>query len=1124
MSEAFAFNTPPDDPSKLNEAFGFGADLGQPQTIQNALDHSQAVADMLIGNANSQLTTQLASSAAFADQMTGPVVQSIQGTLGDAAQTLGQLQSPIEQGIVTQLSSVGGNAVQLGVNLPTANQPTSDPLCVLIANEASHGIIDTALRYARGNILPYANPKTAQYFQQYNYVEGCMAAYPAAWQQFASALAVMERDASISVPAGVGNSTVSALVDSSNVQSGSGSAVQTPYSNYPAPTGTFSSQNVLTITDNPLLTGSGAPPVTGNIGLGPTPISYGNIPTTTVGSGAPPVYTAPIGSVIAGSGAPPVAPSLPSQPTPGVIQTPNADGTSTCRNAYGYEWTIPAGATCGSGPPPGYPSPTQPYVPEYPTTPPTQLPTTPPTVPPPTAPPQQPCIKICKEEPTQCTDKKYCVWQNVETKVCYVTADDAKPQFSSDRKIVCGVPTDSWVNAICNACNRKSDEQPEQPPTYGGLPSVNQQNGCGNLFRFQSLATPLNGQFFTQLIANIINSIPPFKGSGLAIADWVANAFVKGSGEIGGAFFDALSQAMNIPLFNCSGSDAETGIIAARILTGLAQRWLSGAAEPADTSLSYAQNTLCPYKIPSPGEATSSWLGNNIDLDRLRCIVEANGNRWDSWYPIADAARTKLSVGEYATLFRRKVLQDAEYQQKLRECGVTRDDDKFLAYQLTQFIAPPSDIVSMMIRDAADTKNIDWTNSDAIFVDKYTGPLRTWGEQQGLDDEYMKMLWRAHWSLPSPGQLYVMLHRLSRLPPNDPAYVDLPRIRQTLLQQDIHPDWVDSFIAISYSPLTRIDARRAYEIGALDQNGLKEAYLNLGYDPGTADTLVNFNVLNSQRTILRNPSIRQYADGQLTAAEMYDLLRQGGARDADLPAALDRGAVLLRVSRRKRCIAAIRKRYLLAEITRVDAETMLQQQGLDQTQVTEIAAGMECERSARGKVLTGQQILGLYRDGIIFASDAFDRLMTIGYDEDEASLLVRQMAQRIQIKIQQDELRQLKQQQRDAQKLKNAIDKANKQQQTLAKQQAANAERARKVKEMREKRLLEAAKLVSEHTGMSFSDAVYFVKNLHTVNITTTAASPDESINAIGVAASDTQLTNTIDITTAVATAISALT
>lgn len=1108
----------------LTGAFGFTIGPDSSPAIQQTLDNSKGVADMLVGTANTGLITQLAGTAAVADQLTLPVSQHIATALGNAAGTLGQMQSPIEQGIVTSLSSAAGNAVSLGANLPDGTNPTPQPTCVQIATEAQNGSLATAMQYVTNNVLPFDNPRTQQYYTNYNFVTGCLANFPQLLSQLQFAIQQAENAAHVAGSGFIG----------SGQPPGFSSPVSNPASATPTVSGgTLTPSPIFTtmpltatnpLASQPAIPGSGQPPSTA---IPSTPVVTPTSPV--VGSGAPPVaQPLPATGSIPGSGAPPVAAVFPSMPAPGTVQTPNAgpNGETLCQNQFGQSWYIPPGMNCGSGPPPvGYtPIPSQPAPPYTPTTPPPPYTPTAPTQPPATPPPPPSCIKICPPDKPDCPDKKYCIWQDSDTKVCYVLPEGQSPRRSSDRKLTCSVPSDSWISTIVNNCGQPSQQQPSQPSSPG-LPGFTQQVGCDSLFRWQNITTDLPSDFFRQLAGQAADQAILGLGLPDGIAADIAKDTVNSIATVAGAVIDAIARAIAMnPLLNCSGQLQESAVIATRLLTGLASRYLSGAAESADTSLSYAQNSLCPFRIPSNGEATASWLANNIDLDRLRCIVEANGNRWDSFYPVADASRTKLSIGEYAVLFRRQLVTQQQYEQKTREAGVTRDDDRSLAYQLTEYIPTPADIIPLMIRDTADTENIDWSESDRIFGQKYVSPLSDWGEKQGVSTEFMKMLWRGHWILPPPTQLAEMLHRNSRLPPNDPAYVDMARIRQTLLQQDIHPDWVDAYIAISYAPLTRIDSVRAYKVGALDVDGLTEAYLNLGYKQNDADTLVKFNVIAAQQVILRRPELRQYANGELTAQEMYDSLRTFGARDADLPVAYERATAMLSINRRKRCVAAIRKRFMLAEISLIDVQTELQGQGLDQNQVEEISAGMQCERNARGKVLTGQQILSLYRDGIITEADVFDRLMRIGYDEDEANLLVRQMAQRIQIKLQKDQLAQLKQQQADARRLKNAIDKQNRQAASAQAKAVASAERARATKERREKRLLEAAKLISEHTGLSFSDAVFYARNLHVANITTTAATPDESINAIGVAASDKYLTTTDQISAAVATAISALT
>ena len=78
----------------------------------------------------------------------------------------------------------------------------------------------------------------------------------------------------------------------------------------------------------------------------------------------------------------------------------------------------------------------------------------------------------------------------------------------------------------------------------------------------------------------------------------------------------------------------------------------------------------------------------------------------------------------------------------------------------------------------------------------------------GLKEEDARAAWAAHWDLPSPTQVFEMLQR-GVLPPGDPDKV----VSDYLKQADYDPRWRGPLKAISYNPITRTDAKRAYKLG-----------------------------------------------------------------------------------------------------------------------------------------------------------------------------------------------------------------------------------------------------------------------------------------------------------------------
>src|SRR4030095_10770556 len=107
--------------------------------------------------------------------------------------------------------------------------------------------------------------------------------------------------------------------------------------------------------------------------------------------------------------------------------------------------------------------------------------------------------------------------------------------------------------------------------------------------------------------------------------------------------------------------------------------------------------------------------------------------------------------------------------------------------------------------------------------------LKDWAEFQGLTPDMMKYVFRAHWTIPSPGQLFTFYQRLRDNPKFGGRDKLLEQVKNALIQQDILPFWHDHFLAVSFHPLGRVDIRRAFNNGTLKDDELVPAYRQLGY-------------------------------------------------------------------------------------------------------------------------------------------------------------------------------------------------------------------------------------------------------------------------------------------------------
>jgi hypothetical protein len=468
----------------------------------------------------------------------------------------------------------------------------------------------------------------------------------------------------------------------------------------------------------------------------------------------------------------------------------------------------------------------------------------------------------------------------------------------------------------------------------------------------------------------------------------------------------------------------------------------------------------------------------------------------------------------------RDKIDRATYDEKIRELGYILDSDGQDVLDLLKQLPPPSDIVRMMVRDAADENLVATFKLDTDFTKKFTGKVEEWARQQGIDPQYMQFLWRSHWSIPAPGQLANMLHRLSRLPRGDPAFVDVAIIRQAMEQQDIAPFWIDKFIAISYAPLTRIDARRSYEIGALDDAGLIEAYLNLGYALPQAQQLLAFNKIAATLKFARSPHVKQYANGELNDTEFDDLLHAEGATQQAVDYAHQVANLEGVKLRRRRCLKAFRLRFLQGDISDNRILDFIREQGLSDAQAREHLAGWECERNARGKAIPAGELCDLYERGALTIPELTSRLQKVGYNYDDSVMLARRCAARVQEHITKEEAKQLAQQERDEEKTQNKLQSQANKDEAARRRAEQNVLRMQRLALARTKRIQEAALNFSKHADVSLPSAVDTISGLVDTFLSHTLYTRDEIIQALLVESRSRQADSQDSLVAAVSAAL----
>lgn len=836
--------------------------------------------------------------------------------------------------------------------------------------------------------------------------------------------------------------------------------------------------------------------------------------------------------------------------------------------------------------------------------------------------------KTCEKEPCCCKDGKcvpcdeqptqpsgYVGWCDSVTGIAYVTRKDGEPPSEFSRPVAIADTEEVALLEAEEYC--RSGKPIVTPPTIApDIPATDVSFNCdlqgyadgSNLERIQA------NNAEQQVELGTLRAIEAIEGIGFAGVT-LENIGKLGEGLLQGYFgvqpqLERVAIRSAASLIGCDSPEMRQALYALTAF-GNVQKYSGADLSQLTAPFMYAIQSRCRTKFLDPDKAIAAYLANAVgdkDLDTLWAI---HGLCPESvaWYK--EAARAKPLPLDLMTMKLRKVISEADYFKSMRQLGYTNQQDSKNLLALRQQLPTMSDIIRFMVRDADDATLVAKFGLDSNFTQKYQKQLKDWSEQQGVSETLAKYAWRSHWTIPSPTQLFSFWRRLRK----DKAFGGEAKLWQdisdALIQQDILPYWHDHFKAVSYLPLGRVDIRRAFNIGAIQESDLEGLYQQLGYSDDDALKQKQFAIRLRNEAVPKNQAVKLWVEGLIDRAEVVNRLTKLGfpqtaiddglgtaqyhfdssvfaaafaagrinrnqfinklttlGVDAAAAASIadkigykvspavvlqryqagvtDRGSALnelqvqgvsqdvaqtvmddadagLQISKALNCQRAIKRRYVSGDIDRQGAENALIGAGLVQQRAAQIVGDWACELSAQGKNATIPRLCNWLARGAINPIDFLRRAQNLGYNADDAALIMDDCLISVNAKRNAEAKRMAKEDAAAAAAKQRKLDRLAAQTQQALNQQARAVKAARDTKSRREKQLLSAADKIIKKCGCPLEKAyAYAIDNNRRIQ-TEYALNKDESLQAMITAADAWDGTSFDDLTESVNLAASLL-
>lgn len=449
------------------------------------------------------------------------------------------------------------------------------------------------------------------------------------------------------------------------------------------------------------------------------------------------------------------------------------------------------------------------------------------------------------------------------------------------------------------------------------------------------------------------------------------------------------------------GDDAQGGLLSmGGFASQIGQSMAGGLLQPLVNLVNYAMETQVHsgrFDVPTLTNAMQRGFIKQETIDRVGSQLGWDEDSIKLFYKLSIQI---MGAGDLITLWRRGEIGETELDQRLAEQAFEPDLIAELK-KITEVIPGVGDLINMSVKEAFNPGVVKKFGYDQEFPEE----VAVWSAKQGMSREWAEKFWYAHWLTPSIGQGFEMLHRL-RPGIGDNTFVEAD-MRELLKILDVPVYWRDKLIDISYNPLTRVDVRRMHDLGNLDEQGVKNAYLDSGYNEKNAQLMTEFTLDYNKEPIKllsKEVVLRAFKKGMFTEKEATDILVTAGWTLDQATFYLNMALFDMLEKETDLQTDLIHDQYLAGEIDKPQVHRDLNTLNLPNTQTERLLKEWELEKIKKIRLPTEGELEAWYKldyiDDINYRSGLVDK----NYKPETIDLYIRQADQDIAEKLQKLEL------------------------------------------------------------------------------------------------------------------------
>ena len=312
------------------------------------------------------------------------------------------------------------------------------------------------------------------------------------------------------------------------------------------------------------------------------------------------------------------------------------------------------------------------------------------------------------------------------------------------------------------------------------------------------------------------------------------------------------------------------GVIGAFFVAPAVGGALSAFIAPAMRSVGYRANELLPNNLPPEGFLADALHKRFLSPEAYTTIMKSLGFDEGRAGLIDQTSKPAIALGAIAAAERRGILDERNALEQYQRHGLT-DEQIHTVRETTKFFPTPNDIILWLAREVFEPESVALLG----LLDDFDTLDQSLFEKAGVSADQVRNFWIAHWQHPSFMQMREMILRSK-----DFGIIDKPEEADRILDVwfktvEIPPIWRKAFRDTFFQPYTRVDIRRMWDMGVLDDEEAVRAYREIGFDETKARTLLQFT--KAERLL---PDLRRlYANGWISEQELRDRVREIGLKE-----------------------------------------------------------------------------------------------------------------------------------------------------------------------------------------------------------------------------------------------------